>query len=102
MPEPVGQIEEQLRQAVLGHRYAELPRFAELYREAVEAYVRSLAPDDPRIREIVARAGEVLQGAVFQVHFERDILAGQLAQVPKLKSFLGAPSQAPSGVRLDG
>lgn len=98
----LSQIEGELRQAVLGRRYTDLPRLVELFRESVEVSVRSLAPDDPCLPEIAARAQEILHGALSQVRADREMLAAQLAQLPKIRRYLAAPNQPAASMRFDG
>ncbi len=102
MPERVDKLEEDLRRAVLSRCYTVLPERARLYREAVEWWIRSLPSGDGRVPQIAARACEVLQAALAQVRCEREQLAWQLAQIPKLKCFLDAPSDLNLRVRFDG
>jgi hypothetical protein len=102
LPAPVQRSEEQLRQAVLGQQYSELPRLATLYRESVEQWFRSLDAADPRIPEMAERTQEILHGAISQVRADREMLASQLAQLPKLKRFLQAPAEHGARIRFDG
>jgi|SRR5579871_94099 len=96
------QIEDELRRAVLGRRYTDLPRLAELFRESVEVYARSLAPDDPLLPEIAARAQEFLHGALAQVRADREMLAAQLAQLPKVQRYLDEAAERITTIRFDG
>jgi hypothetical protein len=102
LPESLQKSEEELRQAVLGQRYSELPRLAALHRESVEGWLRSLAAGDPRIPAMAARTYEIFHGAISQVRADREMLASQLAQLPKLKRFLQAPAEHGARIRFDG
>ena len=102
MPHLVDRIEEELRQAVCSRSYNQLAELAILYRKAVEGWASSLEPGDPRIVERAARSAEVLQGALARLQCDREELASQLGQLPKLKSFLETAPERCSRVRFDG
>ena len=101
MPESLSEIKVELRHAVLSESYSEVQRLTVLFCEAVETYVRTLAPGDPSIPEIGAMVQETLQWASSMVRSGRETLALQLTLIPKVKPYLQIVSFPPATLQCD-
>ena len=96
MTEQLSTIERELRRAVESQRFAEVQRLVLSFCQAVEAYVRTLPPGDPRIQEIIGMTQEVLQWSRTMVQSARESLVLQLRQIPKVKQYLPTAVSMPA------
>jgi hypothetical protein len=101
VPESPSEIKVELRRAVLSESYSEVQRLTMLFCEAVETYVRTLAPGDPSIPEIGAMVQETLQWTSSMVQSGRETLALQLTLIPKVKPYLQVVNSLPATLQFD-
>jgi len=101
MNESLSNIERQLRHAVESQRYVEVQRLVLAFCQAAEAHARALPPGDPRIVEITEMTRQVLGWTRAMVQSGRASLVLQLRQLPKVRSYLRAPTPVPAVIRLE-
>lgn len=94
-------IENDLRNAALHRRYADVEPLAKRLCLAADTQARSLATGDPARAELVRRVVETLESARLLLCVARAATAGDLRRLPLLKRYLTASSASKDPFRLD-
>jgi len=96
IPNPLTDLENQLRSAVVARRYRDVRRIAPRFCAAARTSIDQLLPSDPLRRETIRYVDRTLEWASIMLILARTSLAGELRRITFLHQYVSnSPATTP-------